>query len=513
MTPRDYQQAAFDAVLSSLRAGNNPVASIPTGGGKALISAMLVDRFRARSGYTLLLTQARELVQQNFNTLDRYSDTSGVGIYSAGLGKWDIGQYATFATVQSIYKKLDLLPEPSVILVDECQNVAPKEADAVMYNAIMKRFPNARRVGLSATPYRLDTGLVYKGEGCHFDDLAIDIKIKDLTTRGYLSPLVGLVSANHLEVENLSLVGGDYDPAEIDSLITQGWLSELIRNVEYLATGRKAWLMFAPSVRVAALAARIANDLNIPSDYVYGGDQNRRDKLKKWESGETKLMVNCQLLTVGYDRPDIDCIIDAAPTESLGKHIQKLGRGTRLHETKKNCLVIDACGNMIRLGSVSQENNFYIQKPKGEVEAGEIIPRKPSKLKRVFPGVKTLPALDPMTGEQAKNGSTLTVEVHGCGAVPIKTRRDPERPVLMVSYACTTPEGARIDATLFVNTERPTEADKLFFKNRRLAVNLPALAGTVQWAVRNSRIPRYLTVRKSGKYWNVTAEHFQQPQE
>jgi hypothetical protein len=114
--------------------------------------------------------------------------------------------------------------------------------------------------------------------------------------------------------------------------------------------------------------------------------------------------------------------------------------------------------------------------------------------------------LDPMTGEQAKDGATLTVEVHGVSAVPIKTRRDPNKPVLMVQYACTTPEGARIDATLFVNTENPKAGDHLFFKNRKLAVNLPALAGTLQWQVRGSRMPKFLTVKKSGKYWNTVSE-------
>jgi len=506
MKLRQYQQEAFESVLSSLRRGKHPVIAVPTGGGKSAIAAALLDKFRSNNGYTLMLTHSRELVSQNYKTLGRYSNTEGVGVYCAGLGTWDIGAQATIASVQSIYTKLDLLPEPDILCVDECQLVTPSDSDAKMYNAVMRRFPNARRVGLSATPYRYDTGLVYKGKGCWFDDLAIDIKFNYLVSQGFLSPLVGVLTSTHLELEEVNVSGGDYDAAQVDSLITEPWLKELIRNVIMLASDRKAWLMFSPSIRVAALSSRIANEAGIAADFVYGGDPERFDKLKRWESGETQLMVNCQILTTGYDRPDIDCIIDCAPTESLGKHIQKLGRGARISDGKKNCLIIDACGNLQRLGSISQEDNFYRQRDNGALEQGEIIPRKPREPRRLLPGVRTLAVIDPVTGEQANEGAQLTVEVHSVSAVAIPTRRDPTKPVLMITYACTTVEGARIDATLFLNTATSNAMTTEFFMRRRLAVNLPAEARKLTWMLKDAVKPSHVTVRKAGRYWNVISE-------
>lgn len=508
MKPRQYQQDAFDLTLSSLRNGNNPAVSVPTGGGKGIISAMLVDRFRERNGYTLLLTHSRELVSQNYKTLARYSNIDGVGIYCAGLGKWDIGEKATYASIQSIYTKLDVLPPPDIICVDECQLVTPSDSNAKMYNTVLKHFPNARRIGLSATPYRYDTGLVYKGEGCWFDDLAIDIKFTDLVNQGYLSPLVGVLSARHLELEEVNVTGGDYDTAQVDALITEKWLKALMLNIIDLAVGRKAWLMFSPSVRVAALSAQIANQMGIKADYVYGGDAERFNKLKRWEAGDTKLMVNCHILTTGYDRPDIDLIIDCAPTESLGKHIQKLGRGARLSEGKKNCLIIDACGNLQRLGSISQENDFYRQKPNGELEQGEIIPRKPREPRRVLPGVRTLAVIDPTSGEQARDGAELTLQVHAVNAVAIATRRNPDKPALMVQYACTTREGARIDASAFVNTEEPNAYAHSFFMSRRLAITLPIEARKAQWMMKGAAEPPFIVARKQGRYWNMVEEQW-----
>ena len=506
MKPRQYQQDAFDLTIGSLRNGNNPVIAIPTGGGKGIISAMLVDRFRSRGGYTLLVTHNRELIAQNFKTLERYSNTDGVGVFSAGLGKWDVGSAATYATIQSIYKQLHKIPEPSVICVDEAQLVTPSDSSAVMYNTLMTTYPNARRVGLSATPYRYDSGLIYKGEGCWFDDLAIDIKFTSLVSEGYLSPLVGVLTATHLELEELNVSGGEYDSNQVDALITEQWLKELLRNAVNLTTGRKTWLMFSPSVRAAALSAQIANEMGVKADFVYGGDPERFDKLKRWEAGETTLMVNCQILTTGYDHPDIDVIIDCAPTESLGKHIQKLGRGARISEGKTNCLIIDACGNLQRLGSISQENNFYRQKPNGELEQGEIIPRKPREPRKVYPGVTTLTPLDPTSGEQARDGAELTVQVHNVSAVAMNTRRGP---ALMVQYTCTTPEDARINATLFLSTDTDNPIARWFFAQRRLAVTLPVDPRKIGWMLKGATQPAYVTVRKSGKYWNTQQEHFE----
>ena len=114
-----------------------------------------------------------------------------------------------------------------------------------------------------------------------------------------------------------------------------------------------------------------------------------------------------------------------------------------------------------------------------------------------------------MTGREAANGAELRVQVHGVNSVALPTRRNPTAPVLLVQYACTTPEGVRIDATQFINTETPNAATLEFFRRRALAVKLPSPARSLQWQVKGSRQPTRLTVRKAGRYWNVLEEHFE----
>jgi hypothetical protein len=116
--------------------------------------------------------------------------------------------------------------------------------------------------------------------------------------------------------------------------------------------------------------------------------------------------------------------------------------------------------------------------------------------------------LDPTSGEQARDGAELRVQVHAVSAVAIPTRRNPTQPVLLVQYACTTVEGARIDASAFITTERSNEEAEDFFARRALAVRLPAAARSLMWQMKGAAQPEYITVRKAGKYWNTVAEHF-----
>jgi DNA repair protein RadD len=235
----------------------------------------------------------------------------------------------------------------------------------------------------------------------------------------------------------------------------------------------------------------------------------RANIFKAFRTGDIRVLCSVDTITTGFDLPALDCIVCLRPTLSSSLWVQIQGRGTRLFEGKKNCLLLDYVGNLQRLGGVDVIETFVREKGG---EASEPIPAIPEPrnrtTRRVLPGVKTLLPIDPMTGQQATDGSTLEVQVHAVGAVAIPTRRNPNAPVLLVQYTCTTAENARIDATLFVTTERPTAADWQFFKRRNLAVNLPSPARQLLWQVRGAQTPNTVKVQKRGRYWNVVAESF-----
>jgi len=150
---------------------------------------------------------------------------------------------------------------------------------------------------------------------------------------------------------------------------------------------------------------------------------------------------------------------------------------------------------------------FYREKGLVEVEA---VPRQPyvKKERQVYPGVRSLTLIDPMTGKDAKDGSELIVTVHNISSVAITLKHKKASPVLLVQYICTTPEGARIDAANFINTETPDRKTLNFFDNRALAVRLPCEAKSLSWQLKGARKPVAVTVRKKGRYWNVVEEHW-----
>ena len=149
---------------------------------------------------------------------------------------------------------------------------------------------------------------------------------------------------------------------------------------------------------------------------------------------------------------------------------------------------------------------FY--KENGEkVDATE--PQRPyeKKPRTLYPGLTSILPIDPMTGEVAGDAAELEVPVHKVNAVAMKTRNS-RVPMMMVSYVCSTPENARINATMFINTSSPKDKDMNFFKNRRLGVYLPMAANRVSWMVKDAELPTSVVVKKNGKYWNVIEEKF-----
>lgn len=173
--------------------------------------------------------------------------------------------------------------------------------------------------------------------------------------------------------------------------------------------------------------------------------------------------------------------------------------------------MLDYAGNYQRLGGVAMLES-YVREFRGEVEeivsAEEIRKPQVKKERKVFPGVRTLVPINPMTGEAAKPGDTLTLEVHdvSCFALNIKGRA---KKSVMVQYVTTTPENARIDCSLFLNTEDGNfDKEKLFFHNRRMAVKLPVLADVAAWQIRAAKLPKQVKATKKGKYWNVVEELF-----
>lgn len=508
MQLRPYQLEAVHAAQSALAQGAHPVLALATGTGKSLIMAELAHQARAQRVW--VLTHVQQLVQQNADTYARHTGCTPA-VVCAGLNRRERDGEVTFGSLQTMLRAQAGMPPPGLIIIDEAHRVPHREGRPGMYDALLRRYPAAQRLAMTATPWRMDNGLIYgAGEQYWFDRLAYAYNVPRAVAEGYLSPLVGVLTDTQLDVEAVA-VQGDYVQAEVARRQADAWLAAVARSLPELAGTRRHLAVYCPTVAAARRTADAITRATGWSAEVLSGEAPlalRQDVLGRFAAGRLRVLCSVDMLTTGFDLPALDCIVCLRPTVSSSLWVQMQGRGTRLAPGKRNCLVLDYVGNLQRLGGVDMYDTYYRQRDRAPVPAEPQPPRE-RQPRRVLPGVRTLLPLDPMTGAAAAEGAELAVAVHAVGAVPLRTRRA-AYPVLMLSYACTTPEGARIDATQFIDTERPTPATVSFFKQRRLAVNLPAPARALTWQLRGARLPAGARVRKSGRYWNVVAEHFEE---
>lgn len=511
MQLRPYQSAAVSAILQALRDGHNPAAQLPTGSGKSLVIAELTSTLRKKDGTVWILAHVQELITQNHRMYTKNYKDPSVGIICSGLNLRQTEQAVTFATIQSIIgpAREGLLKPPDLIIIDECHRIPHNNGDTSQFEALFSLYPDARRVGMSATPWRLDNGLVYgKGEQFWFDTLCYNYSVPQAVADGWLSPLVGVETETQLELPTSPLTG-DFNNTEVSDLIVKDWLKSVAEAMSTLASKRQHIAVYCPTVVSAMRTAAIIHNVTGWTTAVVSGSMTkaeRADTLWRFHQGDIRVLVSVETLTTGWDMPELDCIVCLRPTTSSSLWVQIMGRGTRLSPGKKNCLILDFVGNLQRLGGVDMIETYVRQS--APLEPLEALPAAPREPRRVLPGVRTLAVIDPTSGEQARDGAQLTVEVHAVSAVAIPTRRDPTKPVLMVTYACTTVEGARIDATAFIETEGASVEAQHFFNQRRLAVTLPIEARKVQWMMKGAAQPIYITVVKQGKYWNCTSEQF-----
>ncbi|MEA3264113.1 MAG: DEAD/DEAH box helicase family protein [Pseudomonadota bacterium] len=184
LTLRPYQEAALTDLWGWFtNQSGNPLVILPTGAGKSLVIAewsKLVFETDP-TACILVLTHVRELVAQNAAELVGLWPEAPWGIYSAGLGRRDIGAQLLFASIQSIHKKAYNLPRRvDMVLIDEAHMI-PRNADT-MYGKFLADLrtinPALKMIGLTATPFRLDSGRLDKGDDAMFDGIAVNTGIK-----------------------------------------------------------------------------------------------------------------------------------------------------------------------------------------------------------------------------------------------------------------------------------------------------------------------------------------------
>lgn len=370
---RSYQIEAVDSLFSYFQSNSgNPVVAMPTGSGKSLVIAMFLQAvYRQWPGQrVMMLTHVKELVSQNHDKLKTMWPGAPVGIYSAGLNKKEHQFPITFAGIGSVARKAALFGRQDLIIIDEAHMVSTSEETLYrkFLNELSRVNPYIKVIGLTATPWRAGQGRI-TNEGI-FTDVCFDITgiqaFNRLITEGYLCPVVPRQTHQVLDVTGVHSRGGEFIASELEAAVNKEEITRAALNeARELAADRKCWLVFASGVSHAINITNMLLDMGEAAVVIHSGltTVERDAAIAGFKSGKYRIAVNNNVLTTGFDHPEIDCIVVLRPTTSTVLWVQLLGRGTRPFEGKENTLVLDFAANTKRLGPI---NDPVLPRKKGE---------------------------------------------------------------------------------------------------------------------------------------------------
>lgn len=349
---RDYQQAALDKTIAALQSKQAVLLVAPTGSGKTVMGAALIESMPDKRCY--FLAPRRELIRQTCRKLDDVAVNYGVILAGEKklINQYSRTQVASIDTLNARVlrsQKLQLAP-PDLIIIDEAHvGLTANRA------RLLALWPEAKIVGLTATPCRSDG----KAMGMIYEKLIEVSNVKDLTDRGFLVP-ARYFAPSIPDLRNVRITAGDYNQGDLDKAINQPHLiGDVLQHWMKHANDRRT-VVFCTSIEHSAAMASRFMAAGIAAEHVDANtDTEQREAIfARFSSGRTQVLCNCTLASIGFDLPELDCVVLNRPTKSLGLYIQMLGRGLRPADGKKDCLVLDHAGAVHQHG-FADEPRFW----------------------------------------------------------------------------------------------------------------------------------------------------------
>jgi DNA repair protein RadD len=356
---RDYQAEAIEATWDYFErtSSGNPLIVAPTGSGKSMILAGIChEAWTIKPGTRIMmLTHVQELIEQNELALKRYWPDAPVGVYSAGMKRKEPDAPILFGGVQSVCRAVDRIGQADLVIVDEA-HLTPKSGNGqylTAFKALRSIRPNLRVIGLTATPFRTDSGYLHKGAGAMFDDIVYDIPLLDLMDKGHICRVTSKATKSRINVEGVMQVGGDFVGNQLEQAAMSGDnVADAVTEVIKRGQDRRGWLFFASGKKHAEMILEEVKGRGISCGMVMGDTPKpeRKQLIQDYKDRKIRAMVSVGVLTTGFDAPHVDLIALMRPTMSPGLHVQIVGRGLRTCPGKENCVVLDFAGNIERHG-------------------------------------------------------------------------------------------------------------------------------------------------------------------
>jgi DNA repair protein RadD len=322
---RNYRVEAIEAIHAYFTNSGNPLVVLPTGTGKRVVIGGAIRRALVEYPDTrlVLLVHVRELIGQNQQKLLAIWPEAPIGVHSAGLGKHELGQPVLFCGIRSVHRKAYGVKRRDLLLVDEAHLIPPSAH--TMYRRFLGDLqtinPRLKVIGFTATPYRMGTGVLHRGRGAAFTDIAYEADLLRMIEEGWLAPLVPKEPVTRLIVDGVGTRGGEFIASQLEAVVdvdttTRAAINELVEH----GADRRAWVAFCSGVKHAEHVRDAIRAHGFTAETVTGATAAReRDKLvSAFCRGEICCLTNANVLTVGFDAPFIDVIAVLRPTESPG---------------------------------------------------------------------------------------------------------------------------------------------------------------------------------------------------
>ena len=361
MPLRDYQQRAVDAAIGWMKKSlESCVLDLATGAGKSHIVAELARWAKNASGKKVLcLAPSKELIEQN---REKYLLTGNpASIFSGSAGKKCLKHDVVFATELTVMNNINkFCGKFSVVIIDECHRITP--TIMAIIDHLRAQNPKLRVVGLTATPYRLGSGHIYQykengdpveeweARNPYFNRLVCRVPAHELIEKGYLTAphadpsIIEKYDTSGLEINSM----GKFTQDSIERAYEgRGRLTaDIVADIVEKSRNRMGVIIFAATRNHAQ---EIMESLPRDNSRMLTGNAGKKEReqmIADFKARKFKYFVNIQVLTTGFDAPHVDVVAIMRRTESVSLLQQMIGRGLRLHDLKRDCLVLEYAENI-----------------------------------------------------------------------------------------------------------------------------------------------------------------------
>ena len=334
MQLRPYQEEAVKAIFNEWESGHlHTLLVMATGLGKTVTFADIAQKEVGEGKRVLILAHRGELLDQ---AADKIGALTGLKCAvekaeQTSLGSW---RRVTVGSVQSLQRPARLEKFPGdywdTIIIDEAHHAL---SDG--YQTVIKHFPEARILGVTATPDRGDM----KSLSQVFDSCAYEYGIDKGIRSGYLCPLMAETIPLNIDLSEVKTQNGDYAVGDLDCALDP-YLEQIAQEMVSRCQNRKT-VVFLPLIVTSQKFCKLLQEHGLTAAEVNGQSEDRAEILHDFEAGKYQVLCNSMLLTEGWDCPSVDCIVVLRPTKVRALYTQMVGRGLRLSPGKENCLILD----------------------------------------------------------------------------------------------------------------------------------------------------------------------------